>query len=245
MLVAGRDISLGTGGLNFDNDVRANGAVSFTAGRDINIDGFADIASDDFGNATGGFATLVAGRNISLLDVTGTDASVGAEGSGGADVVLTTGADGLLTLNANSTATLFSSSGDVTVNADRVAIASDSGITADSGGVIIRPMTAGRLIDLGSMTDVAANTLELSDAELDRITTPLLRIGSAASGNLSVTANISPVNIMTLVATLRRYDCGYRQSGHHGRQSGPRRGRRDRPATDVQPRGNSRRPGDG
>ena len=48
------------------------------------------------------------------------------------------------------------------------------------------------------MTDVAAKTLELSDAELDRVFSPLLRIGSAASGNLSLTANISPVNIMTL-----------------------------------------------
>src|SRR5207244_3201454 len=50
---AGRDILLGTVGLDHDNDVRASNNVTFDASRDITVDGFADVASDDFGQGTG------------------------------------------------------------------------------------------------------------------------------------------------------------------------------------------------
>lgn len=47
-VTAGRDILFGTGGANFDNDVRADVGITFNAGRDITIDGFTDIVADDF-----------------------------------------------------------------------------------------------------------------------------------------------------------------------------------------------------
>ena len=42
-VTAGRDILLGVGGADHDNDVGANGAVGLSAGRDIWIDGFSDV----------------------------------------------------------------------------------------------------------------------------------------------------------------------------------------------------------
>src|SRR5262249_8894832 len=54
-------------------------------------------------------------------------------------------------------------------------------------------------IDLGSTTDTAASTLELSDAELDRVFTPTLVIGDPANtGSITITNAISPANVTTL-----------------------------------------------
>ncbi|MCV3244153.1 hypothetical protein, partial [Mesorhizobium sp. ZC-5] len=197
-LTAGRDIAFGTLGLNFDNDVRASGALTINAGRDFNVDGFADIASDGFGAGTGGNLTITAGRDINVLNSTGTDGSIGAEGNAGADAILTTGPGGFLRLLASSTATLFSSSGDVIVNADRTVISATSGISASGGQVVLRPATAGWAIDVGSATD-GAFALELSDAELDRIFTPNLTIGSAQAGLVTISASITPSNAPDLV----------------------------------------------
>ena len=198
VLTAGRDVSLGSGGANFDNDVRARGSVTITTGRDFNADGFADIASDGFGAATGGNLVINAGRDINVLNSTGTDASIGAEGSGGADVILTTGPGGFLRLLATSSSSLFSSTGDVTANADRVVISGVSGITASSGTVTLAPVTAGWAVNYGSATD-GAFALELSDAESDRIFTPTLILGSNAAGPVTVSAAITLANAPNLV----------------------------------------------
>ena len=82
-LTAGRDIQLGTIGADFNNDVVTNNTLTFNAGRDILIDGFADILADNFGLDTGGDVIFNAGRNIGILNVAGTSASVTASGSGG------------------------------------------------------------------------------------------------------------------------------------------------------------------
>ena len=42
-LTAGRDVAFGTIGVDFDNDVRANGTVLINAGRDFLLDGFSDL----------------------------------------------------------------------------------------------------------------------------------------------------------------------------------------------------------
>src|SRR6185436_11948075 len=93
-LIAGRDVAFGTIGVDFDNDVRANGSVTINAGRDFLIDGFADLASDDFFQNTGGDVVINAGRNIQLRNIAGSDAGITASGSAGADVILTTGFGG-------------------------------------------------------------------------------------------------------------------------------------------------------
>jgi trimeric autotransporter adhesin len=184
---AGRDILLGTGGANFDNDVHAHGSVSFSAGRDIAVDGFSFIGSDGIGGVT-----ATAGRNISLADT----GSFIASGNTGGSVSLTTGANGALILSgvAPLLTDVVSNSGDITINADRVAMGSGSAIRASAVGhsVTIQPVSPAWAINLGSATDAAASTLELSDAELDHVGTPTLRIGSASNiGNVTVSSQIT------------------------------------------------------
>src|SRR5439155_20194572 len=151
--------------------------ITFIAGRDIIIDGFSDIASDDSGQNTGGSVVFTANRDIKVTNSNGDDASVGASGSAGGDVTLSSGPNGYLRSSHPFSTAVFSNSGDVNANADRVAIDAASGITASGGSVTIQQVSPAWAINLGSTTDVAAATLELSDAEIDRIFAPLLRIG--------------------------------------------------------------------
>ena len=186
-LTAGRDIQLGTIGLDFNNDIITNNALTLTAGRDILIDGFADILSDNFGLDTGGNLTFTAGRNIGILNLAGTSASVSASGSGGGDAIITTGFGGSLTVNGPGSFALGSTSGDVIVRADRILIDGGSGISAPGvgHGVTINPFTDGRPIFLGSASD-AAFAVELSNLELNRIFTNDLTIGSSTGGIIRV-----------------------------------------------------------
>ncbi|MBI1918387.1 MAG: hypothetical protein HYS12_27160, partial [Planctomycetes bacterium] len=206
-VTAGHDILFGAVGIDHDNDVRASNDVTFSAGRNITIDGFADVASDDFGQGTGGSVFFTAGTggvsgNINITNNNGDDASVGANGNSGGDVTLTVMAlNGFLNLTAPFSNALFSNSGNVTVNADQVMIATGvngSGITANNGIVTIQQFSAAHPIDLGTAADTAG-TLGLSDAELDRIFTPTLRIGDAANaGSITVSAAITGTTYTTL-----------------------------------------------
>lgn len=187
-LVAGQDILLGTVGSDHDNDVRADGSISFNAGRDITIDGFSDISADDFGNSTGGSVTFTAARDIGVTNAHGDDASVGA--SGGGAVTFTAGAGRFVTVNAAGNA-LFSTLGSMTLNADRVVIGATTTVTAGDD-LNILPVSANWKIDLGSITDAAAATLELSAAELANVKAfDTLRIGNAAdTGDITLTGQI-------------------------------------------------------
>src|SRR5204863_3946400 len=77
-LDAGRDIKLGTSGVDHDNDVRASGGITLIAGRDLIVDGFSDLASDDFGKNTGAGVSATVGRDVAITNATGDDASLGA-----------------------------------------------------------------------------------------------------------------------------------------------------------------------
>lgn len=196
---AGQDILLGTPG--GDNDADVDGTATFTAGRDVILDGDADIRSDGFGNNTGGSVVVTAGRNITLANTSGTDASIQALGTAGADITLTAGANAFFTNLATTGGGVSSTSGDVTINADRINNAAASGgINAGAGDVNILPVSAAWTIDLGSTTDAAANTLELSDAELDNITVGgILRIGDTGNtGNIELSDPIDPANATVL-----------------------------------------------
>ena len=73
--------------------------------------------------------------------------------------------------------------------ADRMALA---GGTASAGAaVLLGTLTPDLAIDLGAQTDVAAATLELSDAELDTISAPILSIGSIANSSITVSSPIT------------------------------------------------------
>src|SRR5207253_1369185 len=63
-------------------------------------------------------------------------------------------------------------------------------IVATGQRVTLQPYADGRQINLGPTTD-AGNSLELADAELDRITAATVQIGSASSGSITVSAAVS------------------------------------------------------
>ncbi|MGV3492957.1 MAG: hypothetical protein ACO1OY_03740 [Ramlibacter sp.] len=194
-LDAGRDVLFGTGGVDFDNDVRAGGGIAVTAGRDFRIDGFSDMAADDQGLVSNGGVAITAGRDILIEDDFGVDASVGVTASGGTgSVVLTTGIGGTFSLAANSSAAVQGRAGGVVVSADRVLIESDSGIAVSGGGsATLAGVLAGRMINIGSAAD-GTLALELSDAELDRIVADNVIIGNAASGRATVVGAITHAN---------------------------------------------------
>ncbi len=79
-------------------------------------------------------------------------------------------------------------SGEVSITAADVVL--DGNITT-AASVSIAPSASGMAVDPGSTLDTAANTVELSDAELDRVTAGTLKLGGANSGAMTVTADIT------------------------------------------------------
>ena len=176
-LVAGRDITLGSGP-SHDNDVRAILGVTLSAARDIRVEGFSDVASDDFALNSGADAVITAGEDIDISSNNGDDASVGASGTAGGDALLTAGPDDIVSVTVSFGNAVFSNSGNVRIEADDINIASASGITTSQGGAVnVLNQTTGYDVDLGSAVDTTASTLELSDAEFNRIFTPTVRVG--------------------------------------------------------------------
>ncbi|HEX2040322.1 MAG TPA: SdrD B-like domain-containing protein, partial [Acidimicrobiales bacterium] len=189
-LQAGRDILLGTVGSNPNSDVVADRNVTLVAGGDVVVDGLADVLADSFQPATGGVASVQAGDDITISNAHGFSASIGAFGTG--SVALTTGPDGTFTSTADGSGVL-TFGGTVTLKADRVAIASNSRVTSFGGRVVVLPVTTGRQFHLGSGTDLAATAVELSDAELDRFSAATLKIGDGTTGDIRLTAPVSPL----------------------------------------------------
>jgi uncharacterized repeat protein (TIGR01451 family) len=71
---------------------------------------------------------------------------------------------------------VVSQTGDVTLRLSRLVIDPAATISAPLGRVVIEPFNDKPNIDLGSATDASLSALELSDAELDRILTPVLSL---------------------------------------------------------------------
>ena len=145
------------------------------------------------------------------LTVTSVDGVNGFEASGSVDLTVSAGnlnvADTAATVDINGSALIITLNGNDAVFANAVgsmignssipvSLVSDEmnlvgNITANS--ITLAPRNAGELIDLGS-NPAQANTLELSDAELDLITATSFRIGrndASAAGNITLTAPIS------------------------------------------------------
>ena len=110
------------------------------------------------------------------------------EGSGAA--VTSSGGDVQITgiggNQATSMALIVTSSGAVsaaggrtiTLMGDHMHFDGTVSMHTTGGTVTLAPVTAGVAINLGSATDAATDTLELSDAELHRITAGTLQIGN-------------------------------------------------------------------
>ncbi len=92
---------------------------------------------------------------------------------------------------STSTTISHTGTGRIEIAADTILIESTATITNSLGIVSFSSTTPGRNINLGSNVDTAANTLEMSDAELDRVTANTLQIGDPNSGPIILSSPIT------------------------------------------------------
>ncbi len=107
-------------------------------------------------------------------------------------------ASGQLALNVLGSIVASGASSEIGLTGDRIAI---SGTIVTPGSVSVAPLTPGWDIDLGSTAKTAANTLELSAAELGLINAGTLAIGSMNSGGLTQTQPLAFTTVNTLQLT--------------------------------------------
>jgi filamentous hemagglutinin family protein len=209
----GDTVTASSGGLlgNKNLAVSASGAVSFTnvntavstlaianAGNSIvftEADGFSVGTVDGVAGITGTTVGLTAlSGNLTVTDTTN-DNDIDASGA----ITITLQGDEATFTIINSDANVETSSGGITVNADEMVL--NGTITAPGQIVTLRPDNSADADDgvrLGANPGLA-DTLELDDAELDRITADVLRIGSAStSGAIIISSDISPSGITDL-----------------------------------------------
>lgn len=92
---------------------------------------------------------------------------------------------------STTTSITHTGTGRIEIAADTAHIETTVTIVNSLGIVAISPTTAGHNINLGSTADSTTNTLELSDAEIDRITANTLQIGDPNSGPVTFSAAIT------------------------------------------------------
>ncbi len=166
---------------NAANAVRVidRSAAGLTIGNSLNSGGAIDLM------ATGdGGLRLAAGNS---LQASGGPISLSA----------TSGSTGLVIGGQISTTYLGAPGSAINLVADNLDLTGAT-ITAGTGTVSVRQVTAGRAISLGAEQ---ANELSLSDAELDTISAATLAIGDGNSGDLRLRNAISLGNVATLALT--------------------------------------------
>jgi hypothetical protein len=86
----------------------------------------------------------------------------------------------------------------ITLSADKLSL--NASVDAAAGIVTIVPTDVGEAIYLGADDDsnATAETLELTDAELDLVTADTLRIGATNAGGISIRSAISPALVTNL-----------------------------------------------
>lgn len=216
VLNTGRDVRIGFSNgdaiiTNDYGDVRAANNLTINAGRDIIVD------ENSYADAGAGFVSgnvvATAGRDIRVLQTNIRDSRIGTFGG---TITLTTGPGGEFELNTGNNPgfnlygirsdlinlnTNGGLGGDITINADDVEIVDvEDVINAGGARVTIRPVTAGRPIDLG--TNGTGANLGLTQFELDRIIAGVVTIGSTTAGPMTITAAIVPTtfNILHLIS---------------------------------------------
>ncbi|MDB5581077.1 MAG: filamentous hemagglutinin outer membrane protein, partial [Bradyrhizobium sp.] len=130
----------------------------------------------------GGIVQSAGGALITLNGTGGASNAVGINltASGGSNAVKNTAGLGQITLNAD----------DITLASVNVSV------SAPGQTVTLRPLTAGRTIDLGG---AGGSSLGLSSAEINTITAGTLVIGDTTAGNITVSGAIAPTGATTLV----------------------------------------------
>jgi len=208
-----------TGDQHYHSDVVITTDVQFVStGGDITFDG--TVRGQDNATDPHNLAVIATGGTVTFSGAVGDqgsvdgividaatlvqDGTITAQGQIDVDVAnsltldedLTGGAQTDITVSNDNailhltTGTVVISAGPLTVAADKMDL--DGSISADGQVVTLRPSKAGEAIDLGSTTDNASDTLELSDGELNAITAAsTLRIGSGDAGAITVSADLT------------------------------------------------------
>jgi len=176
--------------------------ISDTANASLTVTNNASFTatSIDLGNQAGDIfnfssLTFIGGGAVSITEDSLLANNLSASGSNsapGAQVNLTVQGGGTLTVNAGN---ISSNNGDITLSADDMTITG----TVNAGTAIVtlqQAGAAGRPIDLGTNT---GGTLGLTDAELDRVTASILRIGRTDNaGAIGISAPLDTANTSTL-----------------------------------------------
>ncbi|WP_184802637.1 ZmpA/ZmpB/ZmpC family metallo-endopeptidase-related protein, partial [Nitrospirillum iridis] len=156
------------------------------------------------GMVAGGAITLDQANTIGTLAAQATSGGVtvtnsgaltigtagGVSGVSGTTIALTTGAGSLLTVSQGISGT------GVTLTADRINLA---GSVTATGTLTLVPVTSGWNVDLGSASDGTASTLELSAAELNRVTASTLVVDPPVAGSIVISGAIAPAHVSTLL----------------------------------------------
>ena len=207
-----------TGVFMFDNE-----AILMTSHADISVVGIGGGTTASSGNWGIEASGIISAGGAGVANLTGTGGSgsggdnVGLSASSNAKISTTGGALNLFGTNGSGSASpafRTSTSGTVTITtdltgainitADSIKIGSNTTLRAGdagSGSLTILQQTNGVAFNLGSTTDNAASTIELSDAELDHITANTINLGNANSGVITVSNAISRPSATNLILT--------------------------------------------
>ncbi|MCX6854659.1 MAG: fibronectin type III domain-containing protein [Verrucomicrobia bacterium] len=175
-------------GLNFTGTATAASSITTAAGA-VTLNGTALSGGINHG------ITFTSNVNVSAT-TTGTVAVTGSTAGTGLGINLAPA--------TGTTSGYTTAGGALTLTADTMNLAAGVGTetistgSATAGTVTLKPLTAAVAVNLGSAVDTTASTLELSTAELDNVTAGTLAIGDAASGAITVSAVIAPLNFKTL-----------------------------------------------
>jgi Calx-beta domain/FG-GAP-like repeat/Bacterial Ig domain/TLD len=192
-------VTIGSFGLK---TLAGNGNINLNTAGGISV--LAAVSAHGSGNVT-----LTAGANSfvsatqSISSTSGTIQISAGDGVSLATALADVTTSGTVTIDADSESdddgTFSVTDAGAAVSGSSIEIAAADvnlvGTLSSAGTVTVQPAHAGRQIDLGTNT---AGQFGLTDAELDRISASVLRVGSSTAGNVVVSAPISPFGTDTL-----------------------------------------------
>jgi hypothetical protein len=212
-LGGGGDISalFGGTGVTGNVSVTSGGSIAMLSGSTLRANQLRLTAVGGINNSSTGAATIQAAQlnasnsgsgniNISHTGTTGMLVSDwGAYGYGVRNTV--SGAD--VTINSTQSTLTVAAAATVTANAGNIYLVADSmdllgtvnSGSSTTGTVTLKPWNNGTAIHLGSGGGPTAGVLELSDAELDRVTSGVLKLGASGyTAGISIQSAISIVS---------------------------------------------------
>lgn len=217
----------GTGGastniLNRGVTVYGAGSSITSGGAAVSVTGTAGALGSFYGIGVAVlFDAEISAAGTGAVTVTGTGAGAGGSGfnmgleMGGAASKITSaggpvsvtgtagpgGSSGIFVASGAAIATPLAG-GNVTLEADSISLDATAAVTTLAAGTsaTLQTRTSTTRIDLGGADDNAGSpkVLGLTDAELDRITTPTLVVSGGSSATLTVSAAVSPANAPNL-----------------------------------------------